>query len=149
MRRYLTLRAQGILLGTIAFAVLLTIGSVLLVSTLESRLTDASDQLSRSRLDDLLALARTDDLPASLRNVGENGVAQVVGPDGTVLAASPNIAGGRAGSAGGRRTARARRGRRGRVRTSACARPRSARPTTVRPRRTGSGTRPARVRKAG
>ena len=95
MRRYLTLRAQGILLGTIAFAVLLTIGSVLLVSTLESRLTDASDQLSRSRLDDLLALARTDDLPASLRNVGENGVAQVVGRAGPVRGGAPNSAGAR------------------------------------------------------
>ncbi|KRC42391.1 hypothetical protein ASE24_21180 [Nocardioides sp. Root224] len=73
--------------------VLLAVGAVLLVSTLESRLTDASDQLSRSRVVDLLDLARTGDLPSELRNVDDNGVAQVVGSDGEVVAASPNIDG--------------------------------------------------------
>jgi len=81
------------LLGTFVFAVLLTIGAVLLVSTLESRLTQASDELSRSRVDDLLTLARTGDLQRTLRNVDDNSVAQVVGADGTVLSASPNIDG--------------------------------------------------------
>lgn len=93
MRRRLSLRARATVLGTLAIAVLLTVGSLLLVSTLESRLTDASDQLSRSRVDDLRRLARTGSLPSVLRNVDDNGVAQVVGPDGTVLAASSNIAG--------------------------------------------------------
>ena len=93
MRWHPSLRARATLLGTVAFAVLLAIGSIALVSTLESRLTDASDQLSRSRVDDLLALARTGDLPSTLRNVDDNGVAQVVGAGGTVLAASENIAG--------------------------------------------------------
>ena len=93
MRWHPSLRARATLLGTVAFAVLLAIGSIALVTTLESRLTDASDQLSRSRVDDLLALARTGDLPSTLRNVDDNGVAQVVGADGTVLAASENIAG--------------------------------------------------------
>ena len=93
MRTRLSLRARATLLGTLVFAVLLTIGSMLLVSTLESRLTEASDQVSRSRVEDLLTLARTGDLPPTLRNVDDNGVAQVVGDDGTVLAASPNIAG--------------------------------------------------------
>jgi signal transduction histidine kinase len=79
--------------GTLAFAALLTLGSVLLITTLESRLTHASDQLSRSRVNDLLALASTGDLPPSLRNVEGNGVAQVVAVDGRVLAASPNIEG--------------------------------------------------------
>lgn len=88
-----TLRLKATLLGTIAFAVLLTAGSLLLVATLEARLTEASDELSRARVADLAALARTGDLPATLRNVDDNGVAQVVGPGGAVLAASPNIAG--------------------------------------------------------
>jgi signal transduction histidine kinase len=52
-----------------------------------------SDQVSRSRVEDLLALARKGDLPQTLRNVDDNGVAQVVAVDRTVLAASPNIAG--------------------------------------------------------
>jgi signal transduction histidine kinase len=93
VRAHLSLRARATLLGTLTFAVLLTIGSLLLVSTLEGRLTEGSDQLSRSRLDDLLTIVRTGDLPAILRNVDDNGIAQVVGPDGTVLAASPNVAG--------------------------------------------------------
>ncbi|CAN5545560.1 ATP-binding protein [soil metagenome] len=93
MRTRLSLRARATLLGTLMLAVLLTIGSVLLVSTLESRLTQSSDQVSRSRVEDLLALARRGDLPRTLRNVDDNGVAQVVAVDRTVLAASPNVAG--------------------------------------------------------
>jgi signal transduction histidine kinase len=88
------LRARATIYGTLVFAVLLTIGSVLLVSTLEARLTEAADQLSRSRVDDLLTLARSGDLPRIMRNIDDNGVAQVVAADGSVLSASPNIAGG-------------------------------------------------------
>jgi signal transduction histidine kinase len=93
VRTRLSLRARATLLGTLVFAALLAVGSVLLVSTLESRLTDGSDQLSRSRVEDLLTLARTGDLPTTLRNVDDNGVAQVVTADGAVVAASPNITG--------------------------------------------------------
>lgn len=93
MRTRLSLRARATMFGTLVIAVLLTLGSVLLVSTLESRLTEASDQLSRSRVDDLLTLARSGDLPRTLRNVDDDGVAQVVAADRTVLAASPNLAG--------------------------------------------------------
>ncbi|WP_051276843.1 HAMP domain-containing sensor histidine kinase [Marmoricola sp. URHB0036] len=93
MKRRLSLRARATVLGTLAIAALLAVGALLLVSTLEGRLTDASDHLSRSRVDDLRALARTGDLPSTLRNVDDNGVAQVVGPGGRVLAASPNITG--------------------------------------------------------
>ncbi|MFC7496343.1 MULTISPECIES: HAMP domain-containing sensor histidine kinase [unclassified Nocardioides] len=92
-RPRLGLRTRATALGTCVVAVLLTVGAVLLITTLESRLTNASDQLSRSRVDDLLALARTGDLPRTLRNVDDDGAAQVVGPDGSVVAASPNIAG--------------------------------------------------------
>jgi signal transduction histidine kinase len=91
VRNRLSLRARATLFGTLVVAVLLTVGSVLLVSTLESRLTQASDQLSRSRVDDLLRLARSGDLPHTVRNVDDNGVAQVVAGDRTVLAASPNL----------------------------------------------------------
>ncbi|MGY2703042.1 ATP-binding protein [Nocardioides sp. HB32] len=93
MRRRLSLRARATLFGALAFAALLALGSALLVATLEGRLTDASDQLSRSRVNDLLTLASTGDLPRALRNVDGNGVAQVVDADGHVLAASPNIKG--------------------------------------------------------
>lgn len=93
MKSRLSLRARATLIGTLVFAVLLALGSVGLVSTLESRLTQATDQLLRSRVDDLLSLAASGDLPVTLRNVDDNGVAQVVTADGTVLAASPNISG--------------------------------------------------------
>jgi signal transduction histidine kinase len=93
MRRQLSLRTRATLLGTVAIALLLAVGSILLVSTLQSRLTDASDRLSRSRVDDLLRLARTGDLPPRLRNVDDNGIAQVVAANGSVAASSPNIAG--------------------------------------------------------
>jgi signal transduction histidine kinase len=89
----LSLRTRATVLGTVAIAVLLTAGSVLLVTTLEDRLVAASDQLSRSRVDDLRQLAREGDLPRSLPDVGDDGVAQVVGTGGQVLAASPNVEG--------------------------------------------------------
>ena len=41
MRTRLSLRARATLFGSLVFAVLLTVGAVLLVSTLESRLTEA------------------------------------------------------------------------------------------------------------
>ncbi len=92
----LGLRARATLLGVLVAALVLVAGSLLLVDTLENRLTDASDDLSRSRVQDLLDLAADGDLPADLRNVNDDGVAQVVAADGTVLGASPNIAGRRA-----------------------------------------------------
>ncbi len=93
MRTGLSLRVRATGLGILLFASVLVLGAVLLVSTLESRLTEASDQVSRSRVEELLASARSGDLPQTLRNVDDNGVAQVVAGDRTVLAASPNIAG--------------------------------------------------------
>lgn len=93
MMTRLSLRARATLLGGLVLAALLAIGSILLVSTLESRLTDASDQVSRSRVNELLTLARTGDLPLVIENIDDNGAAQVVGPGGAVLAASANIAG--------------------------------------------------------
>ncbi len=89
----LGVRARATALGVALCAVVLTVGAVLLVTTLERRLTDSSDDLSRSRVQDLLAQAGAGDLPPVLRNVTDDSVAQVVDADGTVLAASPNIAG--------------------------------------------------------
>jgi len=93
MTRRLSLRARATLVGTLLFTGVLVIGSMLLLSTLESRLTASSDQLSRTRLADLLDLAGTGDLQPVLRNIDDNGMAQVVGPSGEVLAATPNLAG--------------------------------------------------------
>jgi signal transduction histidine kinase len=89
----LGLRTRATLLGVALSALVLGLGSLLLVTTLEHRLTDASDELSLSRVEDLLDLAASDHLPAELRTVSDDGVAQVVGADGSVVAASPNIDG--------------------------------------------------------
>jgi signal transduction histidine kinase len=91
--RRLSLRGRATVLGTLLFTVVLVVGSVLLLSTLETRLTNSSDQVSRTRLADLLDLASSGDLPPVLRNVDDNGMAQVVDSSGDVAAASPNLEG--------------------------------------------------------
>ncbi len=72
----------------------LTLGSLVLVTTLDRSLTRAGDDLSRSRVEDLAALAAAGGLPRTLTNLGDDAVAQVVvARDGSVLSASPNIDG--------------------------------------------------------
>ncbi len=93
MSRRWTLRTKATLVSVLVFGLTLAAGSVLLVHTLHSNLISASDQLARARADDLLGLAAAGDLPRDLRSIGDDGVAQVVGDDGRVLAASANIAG--------------------------------------------------------
>ena len=92
-RPRLTLRARATVVATVVFVLTLACGSVLLVTTLESHLTSASDQLARARIRDLLDLAAHDALPTELRNVDDEGVAQVVDDRRRVLAASANVAG--------------------------------------------------------
>lgn len=88
-----SLRARATAVATLLCLSVLVGGSVLLVTTLDRHLTTGSEELSRSRVQDLLAQARAGGLPPVLRNVNDDGVAQVVAADGTVLAASPNITG--------------------------------------------------------
>jgi signal transduction histidine kinase len=91
--RRLTLRTRATLLATLITGVTLVVGSVVLVLTLQARLTDAADDLARSRVNDLLDLAANGDLPATLTNINDDGVAQVVNADGRVLASSANVDG--------------------------------------------------------
>lgn len=88
-----TLRTRATILATLITGVTLMVASVALVLTLESRLTAGADALTRSRVNDLLDLAARGDLPPHLTNLDDEGVAQVVTDDGTVLAASPNVGG--------------------------------------------------------
>jgi signal transduction histidine kinase len=87
------LRTRTTVLATTLTAVTLVAGAVVLVLALEGRLTVSGDALARSRVSDLLALAERGQLPDTIRNVDDEGVAQVVAADGRVLAASPNVAG--------------------------------------------------------
>ncbi|MFI8527303.1 sensor histidine kinase [Promicromonospora sukumoe] len=91
--RWLTLRARATVAAVLAFGLTLTLGAVLLVTTLSHQLTASSDQLAQARVQDLLALAEQSRLPSELHNVGEDGVAQVVAATGDVVAASANVAG--------------------------------------------------------
>ncbi len=92
MRRT-TLRTRATLLATTITGLTLLAGSVLLVLTLEARLTTGADDLARSRVHDLLELAAGGDLPRNLTNLNDDGVAQVVDGQGRVLVESDNVRG--------------------------------------------------------
>ncbi len=92
MRRA-TLRTRATILATLITGITLVVASSALVLTLENRLTAGADALARSRANDLLDLAASGDLPSRLTNLDDEGVAQVVSEDGSVLAASPNVSG--------------------------------------------------------
>jgi len=89
----LTVRARATVIATLMCAAVLAVAGVLVVQTLERHLTDSSDELSRSRARDLFDQAGAGELQPVLRNVNDDGVAQVIAADGTVLAASANIQG--------------------------------------------------------
>src|SRR5262245_33716912 len=91
--RTFSVRTRATALATMLSAVLLALTGVLVVQTLDRQLTSNSDDVSRLRARDLLDQAAAGELLPVLRNVNDDGVAQVVAADGTVLAASPNIQG--------------------------------------------------------
>jgi len=89
----LTVRARATALALLLCAALLSLAAVLVVRTVDRNLTSSSDDLSTSRARDLLEQAAAGDLSPVLRNVNDDGVAQVIAADGTVLAATPNVQG--------------------------------------------------------
>ena len=90
--RTFSVRTRATALATLLCAVLLALAGVLAVRTLDRQLTSSSDAVSQVRARDLLDQASAGELSPVLGNVND-GVAQVVAADGTVLAASPNIEG--------------------------------------------------------
>jgi len=91
--RTFTVRTRATALATLLSAVVLAVSGALVVQTLDRQLTSSSDDVARLRARDILDQAAAGDLAPVLRNVNDDGVAQVVAADGTVLAASPNILG--------------------------------------------------------
>jgi signal transduction histidine kinase len=89
----MSLRVRTTLLVAAVTAVLLVGGALTLDVVLRHRLTEAADDLARSRVTDLLTLARSGDLPTTLVNVTDDSVAQVVDDSGRVVAASANARG--------------------------------------------------------
>ena len=85
-----SVRGRTTILATLLVALTLGVASVLLVLTLQRSLTESRDQVSRD-----LAERLVDDLAAGTLHspiaVGEDAMAQVVGPDGSVLAASTSL----------------------------------------------------------
>ena len=92
-RPALSVRLRTTLLASALVAAALVVASVALVATLDRSVVTSGDGLARSRVSDLAVLARHGELPPVLAAVGGNGVAQVIGADGRVLAASPNVRG--------------------------------------------------------
>ncbi len=85
-------RLRTTLVAGLVSTAVLVLAAVLLVRSLDRSLTTSSDRVSQDRLQTLAAQVSREGLPAVLPDAGD-GVVQVVGADGTVLAASPNVAG--------------------------------------------------------
>jgi signal transduction histidine kinase len=88
-----SVRTRTTLLSAAVSGGALLLGAVLLLQSLDRSLHAAGDDLARGRVDELAALTRTGALPRTLSGIGGEGVGQVFGSDGTVMAASPNIVG--------------------------------------------------------
>lgn len=89
----LSLRARTTFTAVALVALVLVGGAVVLLTTLDRQLVAASDQASRAVVHDLVDQAASGRVPSVLAVVDDDGVAQVFAADGTVLGASPNIAG--------------------------------------------------------
>lgn len=89
----LSLRSRTTFAAVAIVALVLGAGAWVLLTTLDRQLVAATDHASQTTAHDLVAMVQADRLPAVLTQVGDDGVAQVFTADGTVLAASANIAG--------------------------------------------------------
>jgi len=87
------MRVRTTLLATAVSGLALVAGAVFLLLTLDQSLHRSGDDLARGRVHDLAASAQRGALTPELTGIGGEGVGQVFGRDGRVLAASPNIIG--------------------------------------------------------
>ena len=88
----LSVRSRITLLAALLTAAVLVLASAWLVAELDRSLTSSSDEVSRTKLDELAARVADGRLHPELGDAG-NGVVQVVDVSGLVLAASDNVAG--------------------------------------------------------
>jgi hypothetical protein len=88
-----SVRLRITVLAALLTTVAIAIGGTVLVTSLRSSLIEAADVSSRTRANELASAAAKGQLPESIANIAEEGVAQVVTDDGTVLAASENVHG--------------------------------------------------------
>ena len=86
-----TLRSRTTALVVLVTGLTLAAGGWALVLTLQARITATNDRVDQARLRELVAAAEAGELAPTIRDVGDEGVAQVVGASGRVLARSANI----------------------------------------------------------
>ena len=86
-------RLRLTVVATAVSAVVLVAASVLVLTLFQRQVVAAADDLARSRAQDLAALAAQDAVPSLLADIGDDAVGQVLGPDGSVLAASEGLTG--------------------------------------------------------
>ena len=87
-----TLRARTTALVVVVTGLTLAAGGVLLVLVLQDRLTSSNDRVDLARLHQLVQDVEAGEVPDPIAGIDDDGVGQVVAPDGTVLARSANIA---------------------------------------------------------
>ncbi len=80
-------------IATAVVAVVLVLAGVSLVTVQRALLTDSLDEALTQRADDIVALLAGEDLPTEFSQGAREGFAQLVGEDGSVLVATPNLRG--------------------------------------------------------
>lgn len=88
-----SIRFQITVLATAVVALVLATAAATLVFAQRALLTDSLDEALTQRADDIVALLATDPLPEEFSQGAREGFAQLVGTDGAVLVATPNLRG--------------------------------------------------------
>jgi signal transduction histidine kinase len=88
-----SVRTRTTIAAAVVVGLALVIGSAALLITLRHALVSSADDLSRARSEELAGQAAKGTLHPVVTDVGDDGVAQVVTADGTVLASSSGLTG--------------------------------------------------------
>jgi signal transduction histidine kinase len=91
--RWGSVRMRTTIAATVVVGLGLVVGSTVLLLALRHALVSNADELSRARADELATQAASGTLRPEVTDIGDDGLAQVVSPDGRVLAASSGLAG--------------------------------------------------------
>lgn len=89
----MSVRLRITVLAAMLTTIAIAIGATVLVVNLRNSLIEAADISSRTRATELATTATLGQLTETIANIAEEGVAQVVTDDGTVIAASENVRG--------------------------------------------------------
>jgi signal transduction histidine kinase len=86
-------RRRLTVVATAVSAVVLVGASALVLVLFQRQVVSSADDLSRGRAADLATLAADSAVPSLLADIGDDSVGQVIGPDGSVVAASDGLTG--------------------------------------------------------